>query len=119
MTRKELLAVLNEKGIAYEITEHIPVYTIEEMLECNLPHPEIISNGKILNLLSIESITTFTVSDPVVATYEYCNLHGLWKKKAAEARLSIMRSVNTGEQQYCNHIKTVTVCYGRTKDISN
>ena len=85
MTRKELLAVLNEKGIAYEITEHIPVYTIEEMLECNLPHPEIISNGKILNLLSIESITTFTVSDPVVATYEYCNLHGLWKKEAAEA----------------------------------
>lgn len=45
MTRQELLELLNDKGIEYEITEHIPVFTIEEMLECNLPYPEIIAKN--------------------------------------------------------------------------
>lgn len=45
MTRQEVLEFLNDKGIEYEITEHIPVFTIEEMLECNLPYPEIIAKN--------------------------------------------------------------------------
>lgn len=45
MTRQELIQRLDSKGITYEITEHIPVYTIEEMLECNLPYPEIIAKN--------------------------------------------------------------------------
>lgn len=31
----------------------------------------------------IYEIATFAVTEPVVAAYEYCNLHGLWKKEAA------------------------------------
>ena len=45
MTRKELIQFLDEKGIQYEITEHVPVFTIEEMLEAKLPYPEIIAKN--------------------------------------------------------------------------
>ena len=30
-------------------------------------------------------IASFAVTEPVVAAYEYCNLHGLWKEEVAEA----------------------------------
>ena len=29
-----------------------------------------------------EPIADFAVTEPVIAAYEYCNLHGLWKKEA-------------------------------------
>ncbi len=29
-----------------------------------------------------EPIASFAVTEPVVAAYEYCNLHGLWKAEA-------------------------------------
>ena len=45
MNREELLKTLDEKGIQYEISEHAPVFTIEEMMECNLPYPEIIAKN--------------------------------------------------------------------------
>ena len=45
MTRQELIELLDGKGISYEITEHVPVYTIDEMLKCNLPYPEIIAKN--------------------------------------------------------------------------
>ena len=45
MTRLELLQLLDEKGIEYEITEHVPVFTIEEMFEAKLPFPEIIAKN--------------------------------------------------------------------------
>ncbi len=45
MNRQELLKLLDEKKIRYEITEHVPVFTIEEMLEAELPHPEIIAKN--------------------------------------------------------------------------
>ena len=45
MTRQELLQMLDDRGIQYEITEHAPVFTIEEMLAAQLPHPEIIAKN--------------------------------------------------------------------------
>ena len=45
MTRQNLIELLDNKGISYEISEHIPVFTIEEMMECNLPYPEIIAKN--------------------------------------------------------------------------
>ena len=29
-----------------------------------------------------EPVASFAVTEPVVAAYEFCNLHGLWKAKA-------------------------------------
>lgn len=29
-----------------------------------------------------EPIASFAVTEPVIAAYEYCNLHGLWQAKA-------------------------------------
>ena len=45
MQKKELLQLLDKKGIAYQITEHDPVFTVEEMLNANLPYPEIIAKN--------------------------------------------------------------------------
>ena len=45
MTRQELICFLDERGIEYEITEHSPVFTIEEMLEANLPYPALIAKN--------------------------------------------------------------------------
>ena len=45
MTKQELIELLDGKGVQYEITEHVPVFTIEEMLDCNLPYPEIIAKN--------------------------------------------------------------------------
>jgi len=45
MTRQELIELLYSRGITYELTEHKSVFTIEEMLECNLPYPEIIAKN--------------------------------------------------------------------------
>ena len=41
MNRQELLQMLDEKGIRYELSEHVPVFTVEEMMEAKLPFREI------------------------------------------------------------------------------
>ena len=40
-----ILDLINARGISYEIAEHQAVYTIEEMLAANLPHPECIAKN--------------------------------------------------------------------------
>lgn len=40
MNRNEILAMFEEKGIAYEITEHPAVFNMEEMSCVQLPYPE-------------------------------------------------------------------------------
>ncbi len=45
MNKQEVYALLDEKGINYEVTEHQPVFTIDEMLEVKLPYPEIIAKN--------------------------------------------------------------------------
>jgi len=37
--------LLKEKEIEYEVTEHVPVFTIDEMLEAKLPYPDIIAKN--------------------------------------------------------------------------
>ena len=45
LTKKDVTALLDSKKIKYEIVEHQPVYTIEEMLDCELPHPDQIAKN--------------------------------------------------------------------------
>lgn len=45
LTKEDIIKILDDKKIKYEIVEHKPVYTIDEMLECNLPHPEQIAKN--------------------------------------------------------------------------
>lgn len=45
MNKLEVYEFLKEKSISFELSEHKPVFTIEEMLEENLPHPEIIAKN--------------------------------------------------------------------------
>ena len=45
LTKEDIIKLLEDKRISYEIAEHKPVYTIDEMLECGLPHPEQIAKN--------------------------------------------------------------------------
>lgn len=44
----DVLALLRSKGIGFEEAHHPPVFTIEEMLEQDLPHPESIAKNLFL-----------------------------------------------------------------------
>lgn len=41
--RSEIISLLNAAGIAFEVTEHPPIYTVEEGEALKLPHPEAIA----------------------------------------------------------------------------
>ena len=41
--RSEIISLLNAAGIAFEVTEHLPIYTVEEGEALKLPHPEAIA----------------------------------------------------------------------------
>ena len=45
LTKEDIVKLLDDSKVKYEIVEHKPVYTIDEMLECGLPHPEQIAKN--------------------------------------------------------------------------
>lgn len=45
LNKDEVLEILNKKKIKYELVEHRAVYTIDDMLECGLPHQEQIAKN--------------------------------------------------------------------------
>lgn len=48
MGKEEVLAFLREQGVSFELAEHPPVYTIDEMLALKLPHPKDIAKNLFL-----------------------------------------------------------------------
>ena len=46
--KSQITALLQEKGIDFELAEHPPVYTIDEMLALDLPHPKDIAKNLFL-----------------------------------------------------------------------
>ena len=38
--RSKIISLLNAAGIAFKVTEHQPIYTVEEGEALKLPHPE-------------------------------------------------------------------------------
>ena len=46
--REEIVALLQEKGVSFDLAEHPPVYTIDEMLALKLPHPKDIAKNLFL-----------------------------------------------------------------------
>ena len=45
LTKEDIVKMLDDRKISYEIVEHKAVFTIDEMLECELPHPEQIAKN--------------------------------------------------------------------------
>ena len=41
--RSKIISLLNAAGIAFKVTEHQPIYTVEEGEALKLPHPEAIA----------------------------------------------------------------------------
>ena len=45
MNKEELLKFLDDKGIEYEKVDHNMVFTVEDMIEAELPYPEVIAKN--------------------------------------------------------------------------
>ena len=45
MNKQEVMAYLDQKGVPYTLTEHIPVYTIEEMVNIDIPDMETVAKN--------------------------------------------------------------------------
>ena len=48
LTKKDITDLLDSRKIDYEIVEHQPVYTIDEMLDCEIPYPTQIAKNLFL-----------------------------------------------------------------------
>lgn len=46
--KAEVLSLLKDRGIGFEATEHPPVYTIDDMLALDMPHPDRIAKNLFL-----------------------------------------------------------------------
>ncbi len=45
MNKEQLIAYLDEKGIIYERVDHNAVFTIDEMIDAELPYPDVIAKN--------------------------------------------------------------------------
>lgn len=45
LTKQDIVDLLDSRKIKYDIVEHQPVFTIEEMLDCELPYPDKIAKN--------------------------------------------------------------------------
>ena len=45
MNKEELLAFLDAKGVEYTKVDHCPVFTVEDMIDAELPYPEAIAKN--------------------------------------------------------------------------
>ena len=45
LTKEDIIKILEDKKIEYEMVEHQAVFTIDEMLDCDLPHPDQIAKN--------------------------------------------------------------------------
>ena len=45
LTKQDIVDLLDSKKIKYDIVEHQAVYTIDEMLDCDLPYPDLIAKN--------------------------------------------------------------------------
>ena len=45
LTKEDIIKILEDRKIKYEMVEHQAVYTIDEMLDCELPHPDMIAKN--------------------------------------------------------------------------
>ena len=69
--KEKTLKTLTVLGVEYELVEHPPVYTIEEMENLNLPHPDCIvknlflrdQKGKVHFLVSLEKDKTANLKE--------------------------------------------------------
>ena len=78
LTKEDIIAILEEKKIKYEIAEHKPVYTIDEMLECGLPHPEQIAKNLFVRDDKKQHYYLITVQgDKRVDLKSFRKMHGL------------------------------------------
>ena len=77
LTKEDIIKILEDKKIKYEIVEHKAVFTIDEMLECKLPHPEQIAKNLFIRDDKKRKYYLITcLEDKKVNLKEFRNEHG-------------------------------------------
>ncbi|MBR2674690.1 MAG: prolyl-tRNA synthetase associated domain-containing protein [Mogibacterium sp.] len=77
LTKEDIIRILKERKIEYELVEHKAVYTIDEMLECDLPHTEQIAKNLFIRDDKKRKYYLITcLEDKKINLKEFRNEHG-------------------------------------------
>lgn len=115
LTREDIIKILEDRKIKYEIAEHKAVFTIDEMLECGLPHPEQIAKNLFIRDDKKRKYYLITcLEDKKINLKEFRNEHGTRPLTFASeddlmAKLGLIRGAVTPFGILANEEKDVIV----------
>lgn len=119
LTKQEVIDILDSKKIQYEIVEHPAVFTIDEMLECNLPHPEQIAKNLFVRDDKKQKYYLITcLEDKKINLKEFRNEHGTRPLSFASeddlmAKMGVIRGAVTPLGILNNDAKDVIVFFDK------
>lgn len=77
LTKEDIIRILEDRKIKYEMVEHQAVYTIDEMLDCELPHPDMIAKNLFIRDDKKRKYYLITcLEDKKINLKEFRNEHG-------------------------------------------
>ncbi len=77
LTKEDIIRILEDRNIKYEMVEHQAVYTIDEMLDCEIPHPEQIAKNLFIRDDKKRKYYLITcLEDKKINLKEFRNEHG-------------------------------------------
>lgn len=77
LTKEDIIKILEERKIEYEMVEHQAVYTIDEMLDCEIPHPDQIAKNLFIRDDKKRKYYLITcLEDKKINLKEFRNEHG-------------------------------------------
>lgn len=119
LTKQDVIDLLDSKKIQYEIVEHPAVFTIDEMLECNLPHPEQIAKNLFVRDDKKQKYYLITcLEDKKINLKEFRNEHGTRPLSFASeddlmAKMGVIRGAVTPLGILNNDAKDVIVFFDK------
>lgn len=77
LTKEDIIRILEDRNIKYEMVEHQAVYTIDEMLDCEIPHPDQIAKNLFIRDDKKRKYYLITcLEDKKINLKEFRNEHG-------------------------------------------
>ena len=119
LTKEDIIEILEDKKIKYEIVEHKAVFTIDEMLECNLPHSEQIAKNLFIRDDKKRKYYLITcLEDKKINLKEFRNEHGTRPLTFASeedlmAKMGLIRGAVTPLGILANEEKDVIVYFDK------
>lgn len=77
LTKEDIIRILEDKNIKNEMVEHQAVYTIDEMMDCEIPHPDQIAKNLFIRDDKKRKYYLITcLEDKKINLKEFRNEHG-------------------------------------------